>query len=106
MAPLRRAGRITALLGSLLLCLPPHLLWRLFRRPSPWPRRFLGMAARSVGARVRVEGRPVDSDMFLVANHISWIDILALADATGAAFVAHDGIASRSPASWQCRHGR
>ena len=58
------------------------------------------MATRSVGARVRLEGHPVDSDMFLIANHVSWIDILALADATGAAFVAHDGIASWPVIGW------
>ncbi len=38
--------------------------------------------------------------MFLLANHVSWIDILALAGATGAAFVAHDGIAKWPLIGW------
>lgn len=100
MAPLRRVLRVGALVASLLLCLIPHLLWRALGRPSPWPRRFLGMAARAVGARVRIDGRPTDGDMFLIANHVSWVDILALADATGTAFVAHDGIARWPVIGW------
>ena len=33
---------------------------------------------------------------------ISWIDIPALAGATGAAFVAHDGLAQIGPLRWLC----
>ncbi|WP_298395192.1 1-acyl-sn-glycerol-3-phosphate acyltransferase [Sphingobium sp.] len=100
MASLRRLLRIGGLAGSLLLCLIPHLLWRLARRPSPWPRHFLALAARSVGAQVRIEGRPHDGDMVLLANHVSWIDILALGGATGAAFVSHDGVARWPVIGW------
>ncbi|MFY9349993.1 MAG: lysophospholipid acyltransferase family protein [Sphingobium sp.] len=100
MGALRRILRIGALVASLVLCLPLHLLWRLARRPSPWPRRFLAMAARSVGARVRVEGRPTSGDMFLLANHVSWIDILALGGATGAAFVSKDDVAAWPAIGW------
>lgn len=100
MARLRRLVRIGALVGSLLICLPLHLIWRLARRRSPWPRRFLGLAARSVGAEVRIEGRPHDGDIFLLANHVSWIDILALGGATGAAFVSHDGVAGWPVIGW------
>lgn len=100
MAPVRRAFRIAALIGSLLLCLPLHLLWRLVRRPSPWPPRFLGLAAWSVGARIRVEGQRPRGDVFLIANHVSWVDILALGGATGTAFVAHDGIAAWPVIGW------
>src|SRR3546814_1742545 len=39
-------------------------------------------------------------DMFLIANHVSWIDILALGGATGTAFVAHDGIAAWPAIGW------
>lgn len=100
MASVRRLLRIGALAGSLLVCLFPHLLWRIARRPSPWPRRFLALAARSVGARVRIVGRPHSGDMFLLANHVSWIDILALGGATGAAFVSHDGVARWPVIGW------
>lgn len=58
------------------------------------------MAARSVGARVRIEGHPFQGDSFIIANHVSWVDILALGGATGAAFVAHDGIAGWPVIGW------
>ncbi|WP_150291771.1 lysophospholipid acyltransferase family protein [Sphingobium estronivorans] len=100
MARLRRMTRTGALAGSLLLCLIPHLLWRVAGQRSPWPRRFLGLAARSVGARVRIEGHPFQGDSFIIANHVSWVDILALGGATGTAFVAHDGIAGWPVIGW------
>ena len=100
MGRIRRFLRLGALTASLFLCLAPHLLWRLFRRSSPWPRRFLALAARSVGARVQVAGKPVSSDLFLIANHVSWVDILALGGATGAAFVSHDGVARWPVIGW------
>jgi len=97
---IRRFLRLGALAASLLLCLPLHLLWRAFGRSSPWPRRFLALAARSVGARVKVAGKPVASDLFLIANHVSWVDILALGGATGTAFVSHDGVARWPVIGW------
>ncbi|WP_041208562.1 lysophospholipid acyltransferase family protein [Sphingobium quisquiliarum] len=100
MPRLRRWLRTGALTGSLLLCLLPHLIWRALGRRSPWPRLFLGMAARSIGARVRTEGHAFRGDSFIIANHVSWIDILALGGATGAAFVAHDGIAGWPVIGW------
>lgn len=100
MASVRRLLRLAALAGSLLLCLLPHLLWRIMRHPSPWPQRFLALAARSVGAHVRIAGRPHDGDMFLLANHVSWVDILALGGATGTAFVSHDGVARWPVIGW------
>ncbi|WP_066698429.1 lysophospholipid acyltransferase family protein [Sphingobium amiense] len=100
MAMLRRWRRIGALVASLLLCLPLHLIWRALGVRSPWPRRFLAMAARSTGARVRVEGRPSGGDIFILSNHISWIDILALGGATGAAFVSKDDVARWPAIGW------
>ncbi|MHA6767839.1 lysophospholipid acyltransferase family protein [Sphingobium ummariense] len=100
MGSFRRWLRIGALAGSLLCCLLPHLLWRALGRPSPWPRRFLALAARGVGARVRIEGRPASGNLFILANHLSWIDILALGGATGAAFVSHDGVAGWPVIGW------
>ena len=89
---LRRWRRIAALCGSLLICLPPHLLCKLVRSHSPWPRRFLGLAARSVGARVTCAGEPVFHEVFYISNHVSWIDVLAMGGATGCAFVSKDDV--------------
>lgn len=103
---MRYWARIGALLTSLLLCLIPHLVWRVLRRPSPWPRHFLALAARSVGTRISVVGQPQDGDIFILANHVSWIDILALGGTTGAAFVAHDGIARWPLIGWMAAQNR
>lgn len=86
--------------GVLLLCLVPHLLWRLFRLRSPWPRLFLGMAARAVGARVTIRGTPLKRDVFFLANHLSWIDILTMGGATGTAFVAKDDVQDLPLVGW------
>jgi lyso-ornithine lipid O-acyltransferase len=85
---LRIAGRILWLLALLASCLPLHGAWRLLRLPSPWPRRFLWWAARACGAKVTMNGRPPRRDVFVVSNHLSWLDILILGGACGCAFVA------------------
>ena len=81
---LRLAAMVVALAGALIL----HMLWRLVRLPSPWPRLLLGAIGRIAGARRRVRGRPLRRDVVFVANHLSWVDILVLAGATGCTFVA------------------
>ena len=80
----------------LLALLPLHGLRRLFRRPSPWPRAFLGGIARIAGARVAVRGSPLPAPVLYLANHQSWLDIMILAGASGAAFVSKDDV-SRWP---------
>ncbi|MFN9377449.1 MAG: lysophospholipid acyltransferase family protein, partial [Novosphingobium sp.] len=40
---------------------------------------------------------------FLLANHVSWLDIPALAATTGSAFVGHDGLASMPLLKWLCK---
>ena len=57
---------------------------------SPWPRRFLASAASIAGARVTVVGKAPRPGSLIVANHISWLDILVLGGATGCAFVSKD----------------
>ena len=67
---------------------PLHYLWRLFGRKSPWPRRFLKWVGYASGARVRIVGTPLRSHVLFLANHISWLDIMVVAGASGAAFVS------------------
>ena len=102
-ARLRRTRRVASLAIVLLLCLVPHLICKLLRLHSPWPPRFLGLAARAAGARVTIEGTPLRHDVFFIANHLSWIDILALGGATGAAFISHDGVAGWPLVGWLAR---
>lgn len=92
--------RLLALAGALFVALPVHGAWRLFRLPSPWPRRFLGLCARIVGARARVIGTPLRRDAVILANHLSWIDILLLADSANAVFVAKGELARAPLVGW------
>lgn len=106
MRTLRFGLRFTALLLTLAAALPLHLAWRVFRLPSPWPRLFLRTAARIVGARVRVTGRPLRRDVVFLANHLSWVDILALAGASGSAFVAKAELRGVPLVGWLCTLNR
>ncbi|TCP35963.1 lysophospholipid acyltransferase family protein [Sphingomonas sp. BK235] len=92
--------RLAALVAWLLLALLLHGLWRLVRARSPWPRRFLGVSAWLFGARVRVLGTPRRRDAVLLANHLSWLDILLLAGASGCAFVAKAELRAAPLVGW------
>ena len=85
---MRAWGRVALIVALLAIHLPLHGLWRLFRRRSPWPRRFLGRTAWACGIDVQVAGQPLAGDVLYVANHLSWLDILIIAGATGSRFVA------------------
>jgi 1-acyl-sn-glycerol-3-phosphate acyltransferase len=83
--------RLAAIAAGLVFCVPFHFLWKLFGARSIWPQVFLAYAGRCAGMRVRIEGAPLRSHVLFAANHVSWLDILALGGATPAAFVArHD----------------
>ena len=99
---LRIAARVAALAAILLALVPLHYLFRLFAYGSPFPMLFLRWAARIVGARVVKIGTPLRRDVFFVANHVSWIDILALAGASGTAFVAKHELSQVPVIGWLC----
>jgi len=96
----RFAFRAVTIGSSLTVLLPLHVLWRLCRLPSPWPRIFLRLVARALGVRVTVFGTPLRKDVFYVANHVSWIDIPILGGITGTAFVAQDGVRAWPLIGW------
>ena len=96
----RAAWRIGGLLLLLLAMVPPHLIAKSGGRLSPWPRRFLGSAARIIGVRATVEGAPLNAPTLAIANHSSWLDILILGGATGTAFVSKADIATAPLVGW------
>jgi lyso-ornithine lipid O-acyltransferase len=100
---LRIAWRIAAILLLLAVFVPLHYAWRLLTEHSPWPRLFFKTASRIIGLRIKLRGTRVRRGAFLVANHISWLDVPALGGVTGTAFVAHDGLASNPVLHWLCR---
>ncbi|MDP3907258.1 1-acyl-sn-glycerol-3-phosphate acyltransferase [Novosphingobium sp.] len=99
---LRISLRILGMAALLLVCVPLYYGWNLFTRHNPWPRAFLGGVTWLAGVRLRVEGEKVHRGAFLLANHVSWIDIPAIAGVTGSAFVAHDGLAMVPLLKWLC----
>ena len=97
---LRIALRALALAGLLAVFVPLHYCYRVFAYGSPFPMLFLRYAARACGAKVEVIGTHLKRDVFFVANHLSWIDILALAGASGTAFVAKAELANAPVVGW------
>lgn len=100
---LRIAIRLMTMALLLIGCIPAYYLWHPFTSHNPWPRIFLGGIVRIAGIDVRIAGQRVDKGEFLLANHVSWIDIPAIGGAAGAAFIAHDGLASVPLLRWLCK---
>lgn len=96
------AFRLLLMATLLLTCVPLYYLWRLVRLPNPWPRVFLGGIAMIAGVDVTSTGDRVRRGVFFIANHVSWIDVPALAGVSGSAFVAHDGLAAFPLLKWLC----
>ena len=81
---------LVVLLGGCLIC---WAIASLFGRGPFWVQFFLGRVGYILGLRVRSEGRPIHGPVLYVANHISWLDILALGGATRTRFIAKSEIA-------------
>jgi lyso-ornithine lipid O-acyltransferase len=96
----RISRRGAAMILTLFPMLLAHGLWRLLRQSSPWPRLFLGSVAWLAGARVTRHGTAVRRDVVYVSNHISWLDILSVAGATGTAFVSKAEIKTAPIVGW------
>ena len=98
--------RAAALVVTLLAFVPLHYLYRLFRYGSPFPMWFLRAAGWICGARAERVGTPLRRDVFFISNHVSWIDILVLAGASGTAFVAKHELSQVPVIGWLCRLNR
>lgn len=96
------AGRLLMMVALLIVCLPLHGLWKAMRLDRFWPRVFLTGIGAICGLQIERRGRPVPGAL-LVANHVSWLDIPALAQTAGSAFVAHDGLSAFPLLKFLCR---
>ena len=97
----------TLLLAALIIVMVPlHYLYRVFAYGSPFPMWFLRFAARISGAKVKVHGTHLKRDVFYVANHVSWLDILSLAGACGTAFVAKAELEDAPVVGWLSKINR
>jgi len=102
-APVTLTLRLALVALVLLICLPLHYLHRLSGRPSPWPRRFLARVGTAAGLKPTIIGSPLRSHVLFVANHLSWLDIMVLAGASGAAFVSKDEVGRWPVLGWLAR---
>lgn len=98
--------RALGILALLIVFVPLHYAWRIFAYGSPFPMLFLRYTAWIVGARVSVVGTPLRRDVFFISNHVSWVDILAMAGASGTAFVAKWELSQVPVIGWLCRLNR
>jgi 1-acyl-sn-glycerol-3-phosphate acyltransferase len=80
---------------------PLHLVMRLFGQRWLIPPTFLCGIGWLAGLRFTVEGKP-RKHALLLANHLSWLDIMALAAASRTVFVAHSGLAVSPALKWLC----
>ncbi len=98
--------RALGIVVLLLIFVPLHYVYRIFKYGSPFPMWFLRYTAWVVGARVRIVGTPLRRDVFFIANHISWVDILSMAGASGTAFVAKWELSQVPVIGWLCSLNR
>jgi 1-acyl-sn-glycerol-3-phosphate acyltransferase len=88
----RTIGRAALAISILGFCLLGYALCGPFRRRMGWQRFFLQAFGEAMGLDVRVAGQPVGRDVLYVANHVSWLDILAIGGATPTEFVSKDDV--------------
>jgi 1-acyl-sn-glycerol-3-phosphate acyltransferase len=83
------------------IAVPIHLFTLFVGRPWAIPPIYLAGLGRIAGLRLAVEGAP-QRNALLLGNHLSWVDIPALAAASRSAFVAHSGLAGQPVLKWLC----
>jgi lyso-ornithine lipid O-acyltransferase len=92
--------RLLGMLGVLLFLIVPHLCYRLVGRPSPMVMAFLNAIGWLGGLRIRTTGKRLKRDVLFIANHVSWLDILALGGAARSAFVAKSEVRDTPVVGW------
>ena len=83
------------------LAVATHLVALLAGRPWAVPPVYLAVLGRIAGLRLTVEGQPRPGAL-LLGNHLSWLDVLALAAVSRTTFVAHSGLAGQPVLKWLC----
>ncbi|MFC4256052.1 1-acyl-sn-glycerol-3-phosphate acyltransferase [Altererythrobacter xixiisoli] len=101
MGTLRLALRGLCIILTFLALVPLHLLCSVAGHRHAIPPVFLGLIGRLAGLRITTRGRAEPGGL-LIANHVSWLDILALGGAARTIFVAHSGLAGHGGLKWLC----
>ncbi|MBM3596450.1 MAG: 1-acyl-sn-glycerol-3-phosphate acyltransferase [Alphaproteobacteria bacterium] len=95
--------RSLSLVLWLLLMLPVFAPFKILTPRNPIPRLFFIGVNHILGLRIVLRGVRLRRGVFLIANHVSWLDIPALGAVTGTAFIANDGLAAHGWLQWLCR---
>jgi 1-acyl-sn-glycerol-3-phosphate acyltransferase len=95
-------GMLLALLLVIVQLPARHLGYSLRGRLARWWLRTLG---RLLGVRVFAYGVPASTAVLYVANHISWLDIIALAEVVSADFVAKQEVRGWPLFGWLAQAG-
>lgn len=103
---LRILARAATMVLTLIMLVPLHYLHRAIAYGSPFPQLFLYIASRLSGARIERVGIPLKRDVFFISNHISWLDILAIAGTSGTAFVSKAELGEVPVLGWLARLNR
>lgn len=92
--------RLVAMAGVLLFLIVPHLCYRAAGRPSPMVMAFLNAVGWLSGLRIRTTGKRLRRGVLFAANHVSWLDILALGGAARSAFVSKSEVRDTPLLGW------
>ncbi len=90
----RSFGRVSLAIFVLGFCLVGYVLTWPLRKHIGWPRFFLQWFGEALGLDIRIEGSPIRHDVLYVANHVSWLDILAMGGAVRTWFISKDDVMS------------
>ncbi|MEO6041948.1 MAG: lysophospholipid acyltransferase family protein [Croceibacterium sp.] len=99
---LRIAARVAGCLALFAVIGPAQLVVSALGRRDVLPPPFLAAIGWLCGLRVSVRGSPAAAPVLLLANHVSWLDILGLAGASRSAFAGKDALAVHPFLRWLC----
>lgn len=83
---------ISGILKALSLRLRYGVDWHLSRNGQAAILRWMRGVTRIIGLRIHIEAAPTEVPAMLVANHISWLDIIVIAAVSPARFLAKDTV--------------
>jgi 1-acyl-sn-glycerol-3-phosphate acyltransferase len=89
------------MLAWTLVVVPIHVIFRFAGLRWLVPPTYLCGIGWLAGLRFSVEGKP-RKHALLLANHLSWLDIMALSAASRTVFVAHSGLTVSPALKWLC----
>jgi 1-acyl-sn-glycerol-3-phosphate acyltransferase len=94
--------RIAACVAVFSVIGPLQVFLTVFGRRDILPPPFLATIGWLCGLRVSVRGQCAARPVLLIANHLSWLDIFALAGACRTAFAGKDALAIHPFVRWLC----